>query len=64
MEHITHRLKKHQRNRITQEQVEKYEGSSKFSVIQQSCLFDTEQTEGFYLLLGLYCSYFSKSSLI
>ena len=64
MEHITNQLKKYQRNRLFQEQVEKCEGASKFSVIQQRSLFDTKQTEGFYLLLGFYCSYFSKTSLI
>ena len=64
MEHITNQLKKYQRNRHFQKQVEKCEGTDKFSVIQQGSLFDTEQTEGFYLFLGFYCSYFSKSSLI
>ena len=42
MEHITHQPKKYQRNRLFQERVEKYEGTSKFSVIQQRSLFDTE----------------------
>ena len=35
-----------------------------FTYIQQRSLFDTQQTEGFYLLLGFYCSYFSQNSLI
>ena len=39
-------------NRLFQERVEKYEGTFKFSVIQQRSLFDTEQAEGFYLSLG------------
>ena len=64
MEYITHHLKKYQRNKLFQERVEKCKGTYKFSVIQQRSLFDTEKTEGFYLLLDLYCSYFSKSSLI
>ena len=64
MEHITNQLKKYQRNRLFQERVDKCEGTAEFSVIKQRSLFDTEETEGFYLLLGFYCSYFSKSSLI
>ena len=52
MEHITNQLKKYQRNRLFQERVDKCEGTAEFSVIKQRSLFDTEETEGFYLLLG------------